>query len=799
MTIGAPVRRVEDPRFLTGTGRFLGDIHFFGELHGVFVRSQHAHARILTIDTSAAAKAPGVAAVYTGADMAADRIAPMKPMWAITAPDGSPMAEPPRYALARDTVRHVGEPVAFVVADTLAQAMDAAELVEVDYETLPSITDGVHAQDKDAPLLHREAPGNVCFRFGRGDKPKVEAAFAKAAHVVAIDLHNQRIAGVALEPRGAIALPASGSDKLTLYSTTQTPHHIRRQVAEQLGLSESRLRVISPDVGGGFGFKGKLYPEESVLPWAATKLRRPVRWMANRNESFNSDLQARDHTTHAELALDRDGKFLALRVRTIANIGAYVSTFGAAIPSVMYSGLLAGVYTTPAITVECTGVFTNTVPTDAYRGAGRPEACYVLERLADRAAEVMHLDRAEIRKRNLIPGDAMPYQTPIGPAYDSGDFPRVFARVSDLADVEGFAVRRTASQKKGLRRGLGFACFLESSGVAPSGFAGKLGARVGFYESAAVSMEPDGSVRARFGTHNHGQGHETSFAQILSSQLGVPIEKIEIIEGDTDSVPYGTGTFGSRSIAVGGSALTVASGKIIDKGRAIAAHLLEANEGDITFDAGHFTVTGTNHSVSLSEVARAAYVPHNFPLDTLEPGLHGDASYDPKAFAFSNGVHVCEVEVDPETGLVRLDRYVAVDDVGIVINPLLASGQVHGGVAQGFGQAVLEHAIYEEGSGQALCGSLMDYALPRAHHFPIFVSEFDQSQPCTHNPLGAKGCGEAGTIAAPAAIVGAVLDALRPLGVSDIGMPLSPGRVWQAIRNAHVGASANGAGTNRAG
>jgi carbon-monoxide dehydrogenase large subunit len=787
MMIGAPVRRVEDARFLTGSGRFLGDIHFAGELHGVFVRSPHAHAKILKIDTRAAATSPGVAAIYTGADMAADNVAPMKPMWAITAPDGSKMAEPPRYALARDRVRHVGEPVAVVIADTLAQAMDAAERVVIDYEPLPSVTEGARAQEKSSPLLHREAPGNVCFRFGRGDKARVDAVFATAAHVVVIDLHNQRIAGVALEPRGAIALPAWGPDKLTLYSTTQTPHHIRRQVTDQLGISEAKLRVISPDVGGGFGFKGKIYPEESVLPWAATKLKRPVRWMANRNESFNSDLQARDHTTHAELALDKDGGFIALRVRTIANLGAYISTFGAAIPSAIYSALLAGVYTTPTIHVECTGVFTNTVPTDAYRGAGRPEACYVLERLADLAAEKLHLDRAEIRRRNLVPQSAMPYQTPVGPTYDSGDFPRVFKRVAELADVKGFEARRKASRKNGLLRGLGLACFVESSGVAPSGFAGKLGARVGFYESAALSMEPDGSVRARFGTHNHGQGHETTFAQIVSAQLGVPIEKIEVIEGDTDIVPYGTGTFGSRSIAVGGSALTVATRKIIDKGRAIAAHLLEAAEGDITFDAGKFSVAGTNHSVTLAEVARAAYVPHNFPLESVEPGLHADASYDPKSFAFSNGVHVCEAEVDPETGLVRLDRYVAVDDVGTVINPLLASGQVHGGVAQGFGQAVLEHAVYEPGSGQALCGSLMDYALPRAHHFPLFVSEFDQSQPCTHNPLGAKGCGEAGTIAAPAAIVGAVLDALRPLGVTDIGMPLTPARVWQAIADARAG------------
>jgi carbon-monoxide dehydrogenase large subunit len=784
MSIGAPVRRVEDPRFLTGTGRFIEDIHFPGELHGVFVRSQHAHANILGIDIEAAARSPGVVAVFTGADMAADDIGPMKPIWAITAPDGSTMAEPPRYALARDKVRHVGEAVALVVAETPTLAMDAAELVAVDYETLPAVTEGWRADADDAPILHHDAPRNVCFRFGRGDDTKVASVFATAPHTVSIDLHNQRIAGVALEPRGAIALPASGANKLTLYTTTQTPHHVRRLVAEQLGISEARLRVISPDVGGGFGFKGKLYPEESVLPWAASKLNRPLRWMASRNESFSSDLQARDHTTHAELALDRDGTFLALRVRTIANVGAYVSTFGAAIPSAIYSALLAGVYTTPAICVDVTGVFTNTVPTDAYRGAGRPEACYVLERLADLAAAELGLDRAQVRRRNLVPQSAIPYQTPIGPTYDSGNFPRIFARVSEIAETREFASRRAASEQKGQRRGLGYACFVESSGVAPSGFAGKLGARVGFYEAAAISMEPDGSIRARFGTHNHGQGHQTSFAQIISAKLGVPIDKIEVIEGDTDIVPYGTGTFGSRSMAVGGSALVVATDKIIEKGRAIAAHLLEASASDIQFADGQFAVAGTNHSVSLEDVARAAYVPHNFPLDALEPGLHADAYYDPKSFAFSNGVHICEVEIDVETGVVVLDRYTAVDDVGIVINPLLATGQVHGGVAQGFGQAVLEHAIYDPDTGQALCGSLMDYALPRARHFPGFVSEFDQSQPCAHNPLGAKGCGEAGTIAAPAAIVGAVLDALRPLGVTDIAMPLTPARVWEAIRQA---------------
>jgi len=782
--IGAPVRRVEDPGFLVGAGRFVSDIHIANTSHAVFVRSMHAHAHLRGIDIAAALASPGVIAVLTGSDMAADGIGPMRAMWSITAPDGTPMAEPPRFALARDTVRHVGEAVAVVIAETLVAAQDAAERVEIDYEPLPSVTDGRIALSPEAPRLHGIAPSNVCFRWVRGDAAKVDAGFAEAAHIVDIDLINHRIGGAAIEPRAVTAVPPNGFDKLTLYSSTQVPHHIRRLVTEQLNISEAKLRVIAPDVGGGFGYKGKLYPEESVIAWAAMKTNRPIRWVASRNESFLSDYQARDHATQAELALDRDGNYLALRVKTIANVGAYVSTFGAAIPSAIYSALLAGVYRTPAIAVECTGVFSNTVPTDAYRGAGRPEACYVLERLADRAAAALGLDPTEIRRRNLIPSGVMPYQTPIGPSYDSGDFPKVFERALDLADYRGFPERRTLSATRGQMRGIGIACFVESSGVAPSRFAGMLGARAGFYESASITLEPDGSARAKLGTHNHGQGHSTTMAQILTSRLGIPVNKIEIVEGDTDAVPYGTGTFGSRSIAVGGSALSVAANKIIEKGRLIAAHLLEVSERDVHFKDGRFSVVGTNHGVTLTEVARAAYIPHNFPLETLEPGLQETAVYDPKAFAFSNGMHVCEVEIDPETGVVELVRYSAVDDVGTVINPMIATGQVHGGVAQGFGQAVLEHIVYDAESGQTLCGSFMDYALPRAKDLPMFTSEFEQSQPCTHNPLGAKGCGEAGTIAAPAAIVGAVLDALRPLGVTDIDMPLTPSRVWHAIQSA---------------
>ena len=558
-------------------------------------------------------------------------------------------------------------------------------------------------------------------------------------------------------------------------------------MTEQLGIPESALRVISPDVGGGFGYKGKLYPEESIIAWAARRLRRPVRWVASRAESFVADNQARDHLTHAELALDADGRFLALHVETFANLGAYVSTFGAAIPSAIYSALFAGGYRTPAIFVEVTGIFTNTTPTDAFRGAGRPEACYVLERLADRAAEKLGIDRAEIRRRNLIPPSAMPYKTPIGPTYDCGDFPKIFTRTLALADYDGFDKRRAQAARRGLLRGIGMACYVESSGVAPSRFAGALGARVGFYEAASIRVEPDGAVRAMLGTHNHGQGHATTLAQILSSRFGVPVEKIEVVEGDTDAVPQGTGTFGSRSIAVGGSALDRAADKIIAKGKLIAAHLLEAAAGDVDFTDGAFVIAGTDRRVSFAAVAQAAYVPHNFPLETVEPGLQETAVYDPPSFAFSNGAHACELEIDPDTGRIEIIGFWGVDDIGTVINPMIVEGQIHGGLAQGIGQALLERCAYD-GGGQLVSGSFMDYAVARADDLPLFVTECDESQPCTHNPLGAKGCGEAGSIGSPAAVVSAVLDALAPLGVSDLDMPLTSEQLWRRIRDARAAA-----------
>jgi carbon-monoxide dehydrogenase large subunit len=771
------VLRVEDPKFLRGQGCYVSDITLPGELHCVLVRSPHAHARIRRIDSAKAGALPAVVAVFTGADMAADKVGPMAPLWAIQTSDGKPMAEPPRWAMARGTVRHVGEAVAAVIAETRAQAQDGADALEVDYEPLPAVIDGRAALQKDAPQLHGAAPGNVCFRFARGDEAAVKKAFDAAAHVVTLDLANNRLIGAAIEPRAVLA-DGSVRKKLTLYASTQVPHHIRRSVTEQLGLPQTAIRLIAPDVGGGFGYKGKHYPEETIIAWAALRLRRPVKWIGTRSECFVSDYQGRGHQTRCELALDAEGHFLALRVETVANIGAYVSTFGAGIPSAIYSALLAGVYRTPAIAVQSTGVFTNTVPTDAYRGAGRPEACLVLERLADEAALKLGMDRAEIRRRNLVPVEAMPYKTPIGPTYDCGNFPKMLSRVLEISDYNGFGRRQAAAAKTNKRRGFGIACYVESSGVAPSRMAAALGARVGFFEAASIRVQQDGSVQALLGTHNHGQGHATTFAQIIASRLGVPMASVEIIEGDTDQVPYGSGTFGSRSIAVGGSALDRAAMKVIDKGKKIAAHLLEASAGDITFADGQFAIAGTDRRVTLREVARVAHHPTNYP--DLELGLQDSAVYDPPSFAWSNGAHACELEVDCDTGAIRILGYWGVDDVGTVINPMIVEGQIQGGIAQGLGQALREHCVYDA-SGQLLSGSFMDYAVPRAEDMPDIVSELDESQPCTHNPLGAKGCGEAGSIGAPTAIVGAVLDALRPLGVTDIEMPLTPERVWKAI------------------
>jgi carbon-monoxide dehydrogenase large subunit len=772
--IGAALRRREDGPLLAGRGRFVADIAAPGALHAAFVRSPHAHARIAAIDATDALALPGVTAVLTGADLARDGIGAMRALWQVQTPDG-PMREPRRTALAAHCVRFVGEAVAVVFADSRLAALDAAEAVQVEYAPLPAVSDARAAVAEGAPTLHEDAPGNVCLRWRRGDAKATREAFARAAHVTRIDLVNQRLAGCAIEPRAVIAEP--DGDGLLVHSSTQVPHHVRQLLAEALGLPESAIRVVAPDVGGGFGYKGKHYPEELVCAWAARRLGRAVRWSATRSESFLADLGARDHVTQAELALDADGTFLAVRVRTLANLGAYVSTVGAGIPTAIHASLLAGVYRTPALDIDITGVFTNTQPTDAYRGAGRPEACYVLERLADRAARELGIDRADIRRRNLVPPEAMPYATPIGPTYDSGDFPRVFERALEIADYAGFAARRAAAERRGVRCGIGLAVFVESSGVAPSKLVGALGVRAGFFEAAEIRVDATGAVTVALGTHNHGQGHATTFAQVLGTRLGVPVNRIRVVEGDTAAVPQGTGTFGSRSMVVGGAAIDRACGKIVAKGRRIAAHLLEASADDVVFDAGHFRVAGTDRLVTFAAVARAANHAHTLPAE-IEPGLHETAFFDPANFTWSNGAHVCEVEIDPETGVVRIVRYVSVDDVGTVINPMIVHGQVHGGLAQGLGQALMERMTFDADTAQVLSGSFMDYALPRAGDLPDFETENDESQPCTHNPLGVKGCGETGAIGAPAALVSAVLDALD---ANDIEMPCTPERVWRAL------------------
>ncbi|HYH21118.1 MAG TPA: xanthine dehydrogenase family protein molybdopterin-binding subunit [Azospirillum sp.] len=781
--IGASVRRREDQRFLTGRGTYTDDINRPHQTHAVMLRSPHAHARIRGIDTSAALKAPGVIAVLTGADMAADNVNGLPCGWLIHNKDGSPMKEPPHWPLARDRVRYVGDQLAVVIAETREQAKDAAELVEVDYEELPPVASIRAALADNAPAVHDDVPGNVCYDWHLGDKAAVDAAFAQAAHVTTIDLVNQRLVPNAMEPRAAVGEYDAATGDHTLTTTSQNPHVIRLLMgAFVLGIPEHKLRVVAPDVGGGFGSKIFHYAEEAIVTWAARKVGRPVKWTAERAESFLTDAHGRDHLTHAELALDKDGHFLALRVATQANMGAYLSTFATSIPTYLYATLLAGQYKTPAIYAEVKAVFTTTAPVDAYRGAGRPEACYLIERLVEKAAHEMGIDKTEIRRRNFIPADAMPYQTPVALQYDTGDFAKNLDLALPAVDYAGFAARKAESAKRGKLRGIGFATYIEACGIAPSNVAGALGARAGLYESAEVRFHPTGSVTVFTGSHSHGQGHETTFAQIVAERFGVPIENVEIVHGDTAKVPFGMGTYGSRSLAVGGSAIVKAMDKVERKAKKIAAHLMEAAEADIEVKDGRFTVAGTDKSVGIGDIALAAYVPHNYPLDELEPGLDEQAFYDPKNFTYPNGCHVCEVEIDPDTGVVKVERFSAVDDFGRVINPLIVEGQVHGGLVQGIGQALYEHCVYDEDSGQLLTGSYMDYCMPRADDVPSFEVNWHEDQPCTHNPLGVKGCGEAGTIGAAAAVMNAVVDALSEHGVTHLDMPATPERVWRAIR-----------------
>ena len=777
--IGQSVERKEDYRFLTGIGQYTDDITLPHQSVGYFLRSPYAHARLRSIDITAAKSAPGVLGVFTGKDMAS--VGGLPCGWQINNIDGTPMKEPKHAVLAENKVCYVGDHVALVVAETLAQAKDAANLIDVEYDVLPAVADTATAA-KSKTAVHDIAPDNICFTWGCGDKTATDAAFAKAAHVTKLQFANNRLIPNAIEPRAANAAYSRGDDSYTLYVSNQNPHVERLlMTAFVLGLPEHKVRVVSPDVGGGFGSKIYLYAEETALVWASKRVGRPIKWTAERSEAFLSDAHGRDHVTSAELALDKDGKFLALRVYTTANMGAYLSTFASCVPTILYATLLAGQYTTPAIYCQVQAVFTNTAPVDAYRGAGRPEAAYVVERLVETAAREMKIDPAELRRRNFI--HSFPYASPVGLTYDVGDYEATLKRAIELADVKGFAARKADSSKRGLLRGLGYACYIEACGLAPSNIAGALGARAGLFEAGEVRVHPTGKVTVFTGSHSHGQGHETTFAQVVADKLGIAIDDVDIQHGDTGRVLFGMGTYGSRSIAVGGTAIVKALDKVIAKGKKIAAHLLEASVADIEFANGAFSVVGTDRKKAFAEVSLAAYVPHNYPLDKLEPGLNENAFYDPTNFTYPAGSYVCEVEIDPDTGVVRIDRFTACDDFGNVINPMIVVGQVHGGLAQGIGQALFEHGIYNE-DGQLVTGSYMDYTMPRADDLPSFNVETVKGTPCTHNPLGVKGCGEAGAIGSPAAVINAVTDALAHLGIKDVPMPATPHTVWKTIRSA---------------
>ena len=782
--IGARVKRKEDVRFLTGTGRYVDDLPLARATYAYFLRSPHAHAGIKGIDLSAAEKMPGVVAIYTGKDLAEAKVGSLICGWVVKDKHGQPHKAPPHPVLAVDTVRYVGDPVAMVVANSHDEAKDAAEQIKVDYEVKPANVDLAKALDKGAPQVHAEAPGNLIYDWQLGVKADVDAAFAKAAHVTRIDIVNNRLIPNAMEPRAAAAEYDKGTGHYTLWSTSQNPHVLRLILsAFVLGIPEHKLRVIAPDVGGGFGSKIFCYNEETAVCWASSRVGRPIKWTAERAESFMTDAHGRDHVTHAELALDKDGKFLALKVDTIANMGAYLSTFSTAVPTYLYATLLAGQYTTPLIYANVRAAVTHTAPVDAYRGAGRPEATFVIESIVSRAAKDLKMDPAELRRKNFIPSTAFPYQTPVALQYDSGNYPPIIDEAMKIADYKGFEARRAEAKSRGKLRGIGFSSYIEACGLAPSQVIGELGGGVGQWESAQLKFNPTGNVQVITGSHSHGQGHETTFAQIVSDKLGVPLENIEVVHGDTSTTTFGMGTYGSRSLAVGGSAIMKAADKIITKGRKIAAHLMEASVDDVVFENGTFKVAGTDKNVPLAQAVFAAYVPHNYPLAEIEPGMDENAFYDPANFVYPAGTQICEVEIDPDTGETQIVNFTAVDDFGNIINPMIVEGQVHGGIVQGVGQALLEKAVYDKETGQLLSGSYMDYTMPRADDVPSFKLGYKVT-PCPHNPLGVKGCGEAGAIAAPAAVMNAVRDALAPIGVTQITMPATPLNVWQTIHGA---------------
>ncbi len=775
---GASIKRREDPRLITGKGTFTDDVRLPGQTYAAFVRSPHAHARIRTLTVATARAVPGVVAVYTGKDLADGGVNPLPCGWLL--PD---LKLPPYRALAVETARFAGHAVAVVIAESPYAARDGAVAVEVDWEVLPAVTDAEAALAQGAPQLHAEAPGNVAFRWAIGDQAKTDAAIRGAHKVVTQRLVNQRLIPNAIEPRASLASfnPATGD--LTLWVTSQNPHvHRLLLAAFVLGMPEHKVRVIAPDVGGGFGSKIFLYPEEVAVSFASRALGRPVRWTAERRESFVTDAHGRDHVTEAEMALDQDGKIVALRVKTVANLGAYLSTFAPLIPTFLYGPLLSGVYEIPAIACEVTGVFTTTTPVDALRGAGRPEATYLVERMVDLSARALGMDPVELRRRNLIPPSKFPYQTPVAFQYDSGNYGPALDRALQILDYKKLRAEQARLRTAGRYLGIGVSTYIEACGPAPSAVAGALGAQAGLWESAQVRVHPTGKLTVFTGSHSHGQGHETTFAQLVADELGLPFEDVEIVHGDTGAIPMGMGTYGSRSAAVGGSAIWMSLQKIKDKGRKIAAHLLEAAEADVEYGDGKFSVRGSpDRAKTFQDVALMAYLAHNLPQG-LEPGLEATSFFDPANFVFPFGTHLAVVEVDPETGKVTLVRYVAVDDVGKVINPMIVDGMVHGGIAHGAGQALWEGAVYDD-AGQLVTGSLMDYALPKADDLPSFETDRTVT-PSPVNPIGVKGAGETGTIASTAAVANAVIDALAPLGISHLDLPLTPPRIWAAVRAA---------------
>tara|TARA_R110002072_G_scaffold29764_6_gene93648 strand:- start:3560 stop:5923 length:2364 start_codon:yes stop_codon:yes gene_type:complete len=780
--IGASSKRREDVRFLTGTGNYTDDINIRGQAYVFFLRSDVAHGTLTNVDVSAAEGMPGVVKIFTGADFT--EIGSIPCGWQVTDKHGEVMQEPRHPVLAHGKVRHVGEPIAAVVAETLSEARDAAEAIVVDIDELPAVINMKDAVKDGAPKVHDDLTSNLCYDWGfvEENKAAVDQAFKDAAHVTTLELVNNRLIANPMEPRVAVGDYARGDGQHTLYTTSQNPHVIRLLMgAFVLGIPEHKLRVVAPDVGGGFGTKIFHYQEEAFCTFAAKACNRPVKWTSSRSEAFMSDAHGRDHVTKIELALDADNNFTALRTDTYANMGAYLSTFAPSVPTWLHGTLMAGNYKTPLIYVNVKAVFTNTVPVDAYRGAGRPEATYQLERLVDKTAHELGVDPIALRRQNFI--TEFPYATPVAVEYDTGDYVATMDKLEEMADIAGFAARRKASEAKGKLRGFGVNCYIEACGIAPSNLVGQLGARAGLYESATVRVNATGGLVVMTGSHSHGQGHETSFAQVVADMIGIDENMVEIVHGDTDRVPMGMGTYGSRSIAVGGSAMVRATEKIIAKAKKIASHLLEASETDIELKDGAFSVAGTDKSVAWGDVTLAAYVPHNYPLEDIEPGLEETAFYDPSNFTYPSGAYACEVELDPETGQVTIERFSAADDFGNIINPMIVTGQVHGGLAQGIGQALMENCAYDS-DGQLLSASYMDYAMPRASDLPFYDVDHSCQTPCTHNPLGVKGCGEAGAIGSPPSVVNAVLDAMRSGGhdVAHIDMPVSPARVWAAMQ-----------------